>query len=88
MSTQNLCIHVSMYYEIILCMQRKTKELISLHNRTADLRFCFSLNQTTGFRVYLKTRPYNASYIKICKNINVFAVDFQCLRSNCGSVVC
>ena len=42
-----------------------------------------SLNQTTGFTVYL----YNASYIKICKNSPAFAVDFQCLRSKCGSVV-
>ena len=30
---------------------------------------------------------YNASYIKVCKNNNAFADDFQCLRSNCGSVV-
>ena len=30
---------------------------------------------------------YNASYIKRCKNNNAFAVDIQCLRSNCGSVV-
>ena len=57
-------------------------------NKGADLRFCFSLNQTTGFTVYLNTRPLQCLvYIKICKNDNAFAVDFQCLRSNCGSVV-
>ena len=56
-------------------------------DQSAQLNFCFSLNQTTGFTVYLKTRLYNASYIKICKINNAFAVDFQCLRSNCGSVV-
>ena len=30
---------------------------------------------------------YNASYIRISKNNYAFAVDFQCLCRNCGSVV-
>ena len=30
---------------------------------------------------------FTMPYIKTCKSNNAFAVDFQCLRSNCGSVV-
>ena len=60
-------------------------------DQSAQLNSCsaifFSLNQTTGFTVLSRRDLYNASYIKICKNNNAFAVDFQCLRSNCGSVV-
>ena len=56
-----------------------------LKSRSALLFFSKSNHR---FHSFISRRDlYNTSYIKICKNNNAFAVDIQCLRSNCGSVV-
>ena len=67
---------------------KQTKELSSLRHCTADLRICFSLNQTTGvtglFHDATFTMPLISKIGKIAMHLQLM---FQYLRSNCGSVV-
>ena len=83
MSIQIFCIHVSLYNEIMLCMQRKTKELISLRNCTADLLFCFSQKSNHRFHSLSHDTTFTMPRISKCVKI---ALHLQ-LIFNCGSVV-
>ena len=57
---------------VYICIMRLCNDMHAEKNKgadqpvhcTADFRFCFSLNQTTGFTGFLTTDLYNASYIK------------------------
>ena len=72
----NLCI-MRLYYA---CRDKKTKELISQRNCTADLRFCFFSKSNRRFnRLSHKATFTMHRGLKIFKNSHAFAVDFSIL---------
>ena len=81
------CMHKLLYYEIIICMHRKTKELISLAIVQLICAFVLSKSNCRFHSLSHDATLKMLHVLKYVRTVTHMQLIFQYLHSNCGSVV-